>query len=56
VVCVNVLDRVRSLRELAEEVILGSNGMEEDGEMLGETTSGREECCPKRSQVSDVSS
>lgn len=45
VVCVNVFDRVFSLRELAEEIILGSNGMEEDGEMLGETTSGREECC-----------
>jgi hypothetical protein len=59
VVCVDVLDRVRSLGELAEEVILGSNGMEEDREVLGETTPGREECCPKmkgRSQVSDVRS
>lgn len=55
VVCVNVLDRVRSLRELAEEVILGSNGMEKDGEMLGETTSGREECCPKRGHKSVMS-
>ena len=59
VVGVNVLDRVRSLGELAEEVILGSNGMEEDREVLGETTPGREECCPNmkgRSQVSDVRS
>jgi hypothetical protein len=45
VVCVDVLDRVRSLRELSEKVILGSNGMEKDGEMLGQTTACREQCC-----------
>jgi len=32
---VNVLDRVRSLRKFAEEVILGRDRMEDDGEMLG---------------------
>jgi len=42
---VNVLDRVRSLREFTEEVILGSDRMEDDREMLGETASGREEDC-----------
>lgn len=39
---VNVLDRVFSLREFAEEVILGSDGMKDDGEMLGQAASGRE--------------
>jgi len=34
VVRVDVLDRVRGLRELSEEIILGSDRMEQSGEML----------------------
>jgi hypothetical protein len=44
VICVDVLDRVCRLREFPEEVILRSDGMEQDREMLREAASG----CKKR--------
>jgi hypothetical protein len=44
VICVDVLDRVCRLREFPEEVILGSDRMEQDREMLREAASG----CEKR--------
>ena len=44
VIRVDVPDCVRGLREFPEEVILRSDRMEEDGEMLREAASGREEC------------
>ena len=44
IIRVDVLDRVHGLRELPEEVILGSDRMKEDREMLREAAPGREEC------------
>src|SRR6266478_4012379 len=43
VICFDVLDRMCRLRELPEEVILGSDWMKQDGEMLREAASGSEE-------------
>ena len=43
VICVDVLDRVCRLREFPEEVILRSDGMEQDREMLREAASGCEQ-------------
>lgn len=44
VIRVDVLDCVLGLREFPEEVILRSDRVEQDREMLCEAASGREEC------------
>lgn len=50
VICVDVLDRVFRLRKFPEEVILGSDRMEQDGEMLREAASGCEKRWAKRTR------
>lgn len=42
VICIDILDRMCGLRESPEEVIFRGDGMEEDGEMLGEAAPGCE--------------